>query len=110
MGQICDLLKISFSAFWRGAPKCTETDLKKSPKRLNLGDNLTSVGSRLGLYLADTDLCRQGEPVIDRRLYVSGNCVCVGRGIWGGGETCRNNGGRRGLMGGGRLGLLLNKN
>ena len=25
------LFKISFSTFWRGAPKCTETDLKKSP-------------------------------------------------------------------------------
>ena len=43
MGQIWDFLrasehfvtnlglfKISFSTFWRGAPKCTDTDLKKS--------------------------------------------------------------------------------
>ena len=29
-GTNLGLLKISFSTFWRPAPKCTETDLKKS--------------------------------------------------------------------------------
>ena len=30
-GTNLGLFKIRFSAFWRGAPKCTESDLKKSP-------------------------------------------------------------------------------
>ena len=31
------LFKISFSTFWLGEPKCTETDLKKFPDLSHLG-------------------------------------------------------------------------
>ena len=36
IGHKSGTFKISFSTFWRGAPKCTETELKKSQPRQNV--------------------------------------------------------------------------
>ena len=41
--------KISFSAFWLGEPKCTETDLKKS-QICQFRTNLTQFGCQFDIY------------------------------------------------------------
>ena len=46
MGQIRGFFQIRFSTFWRPAPKCTESDLKKIPGFVPFGANLTHFGPK----------------------------------------------------------------
>ena len=39
-----DFFQIRFSIFWLGEPKCTESDLKKIPRFVPFGANLTHFG------------------------------------------------------------------
>ena len=44
-GTNLGLFKVSFNTFWLGEPKCTETDLKKSPAKLS------SLVKKAGIFL-----------------------------------------------------------
>ena len=63
-GTNLGLFKISFRTFWRTAPKCTDTDLKKSqifPFGVNLAlfiSNPDTPARRLCLYGAKCDVTR----------------------------------------------------
>jgi len=49
-GQIRGFFQIRFSTFWRGAPKCTESDLEESPDFSHFGANLTEFGPKSGFH------------------------------------------------------------
>ena len=57
-GTNLGLFKISFSTFWRTAPKCTETDLKKVPDLSHLGLIWSNSDAKFDIPATQTWLCQ----------------------------------------------------